>query len=438
MNTVSKVVVDSMSEGLKLIRDRFGPDALIVKTLKRRGRLELYVEFDSNEESDYSYVDDKNRSEFEHLLTQAQERPANSSVGNEFVEEERRAPGQRTTEAYRQAKARMLRSVIDSDETLAPVHNDKPTATFEDKTRGNENVSVEIQRSAQDNISTFNSILRNVTEYGSSGQEDELTVKGLIEDLQLHPRIAARLLDCKRIDEVLSRLQNMINVVEVKLVRQGLHAFVGPAGGGKTTTLIKLVTRQVKAIGPESTAIVGCDNYRAGAMQQLGRIAKLLGVPFLRVGVDYSLEQALEKTASCQFVAIDMPGLGLNDPDLQFELDRLEKIDRDISRLLVLPAYLQADVMDLVLKRYIGQAGPSRLILSRLDECCTLGPAISLLINTGLPLAYTTSGPHIPEDIEVANGNGLIRNAMQLLGGRVAKAHNSDFTNSSNEVVSQL
>jgi flagellar biosynthesis protein FlhF len=121
-----------------------------------------------------------------------------------------------------------------------------------------------------------------------------------------------------------------------------------------------------------------------------------------------------------------------------FELDRLTNVDRDISRMLVLPAYLQGDVMDLVLKRYSGDPESTRLILSRLDECCTLGPALSLLINTGLPLAYTTDGPHIPEDIGVATRVGIIRDAMQLLSGRVAKVRNSDFTNISNEAVSQF
>ena len=110
----------------------------------------------------------------------------------------------------------------------------------------------------------------------------ELTPRSLIEDLQLHPRIASRLLDCRRIDEVVGRMQNMIKIAEKEKVRHGFHAFVGPAGGGKTTTLIKLVTRQVKEFGAESTAIIGCDNYRAGAMHLLGRIAKLLGVPFFR------------------------------------------------------------------------------------------------------------------------------------------------------------
>ena len=146
----------------------------------------------------------------------------------------------------------------------------------------------------------------------------------------------------------------------------------------------------------------------------------------------------MARTEGRQFVAIDMPGLGLNDPDLQFEMARLNQSSAEIARILVLPAYLQSDVMDLVLKRYTESANAVGLVLSRLDECCSLGPALSLLANVGIPLAYTTDGPHIPEDIQAGSSVGLVRAAMQLAGTQFAKAGNSDFTNSSSEAVSQL
>lgn len=431
MKTVTKIIADNMAEGLKLARDQIGPDAMIVKTLNRRGRIELFVEFESTEDDDYPQDSSlkASRGTENGVGSYDNDQIAPSSIqeprisNNEMIDNERLGPGRHATEAYHRARTEMLSSVGEKEQTSLAMNT--AGTSGENKRPG-------------DDSSIFNAILRNVTDRDHAGAEVELTPKGLIEDLQLHPRISTQLLDCRRIDEVVSRLQNMIKVSDNETMQSGFHAFVGPAGGGKTTTLVKLLTHRVKKYGPDSAAIIGCDNYRAGAMQQLGKISKLLGVPFLRVGVDYSLEQAVAKTAERQFVAIDMPGLGLNDPDLLFELDRLEKVDADISRLLVLPAYLQSDVMDLVLERYMGSAASTRLVLSRLDECCTLGPALSLLINCGIPVAYTTDGPHIPEDVQIANSVDLVREAMKLLRCQVAKERKSDFTNNRNETISQL
>jgi flagellar biosynthesis GTPase FlhF len=449
MKTVTKIIADNMAEGLKIARDQIGPDAMIVKTLNRRGRIELFVEYESTQDDQYEYgdqyeqgdkvaIDPRNGVDAYHG---AQSRPSlvqeTRILNKETADEDRKGHGRRTSEAYHRARIKMLSAVVATEESPAQVSI--PATSGEDKRASSGNTAMLGEHNrAVDDSSIFDAILRNVTDRDQSGGDFELTPRGLIEDLQLNPRISAQLLDCRRIDEVIARLQNMITVVDGESVKSGFQAFVGPAGGGKTTTLVKLMTLQVKKFGPDSTAIIGCDNYRAGAMQQLGKIAKLLGVPFLRVGVDYSLEEAVAKTAKRQFVAIDMPGLGLNDPDLLFELDKLEQVNADISRLLVLPAYLQADVMDLVLERYSGSAVSTRLVLSRLDECCTLGPALSLVIKSGIPVAYTTDGPHIPEDVQVANSVDLVREAMKLLRCQVAKERNADFTNKRNETVSQL
>jgi flagellar biosynthesis GTPase FlhF len=449
MKTVTKIIADNMAEGLRIARDQIGPDAMIVKTLNRRGRIELFVEYESMQDDRDDQYDQYDQYDKVSLGPKngldsydgAQGRRSliqEARISNkETADDDRKGHGRRTSEAYHRARIKMLSAVVATEETSVQVSI--PATSGEDKgaSSGNKRTSGENNRSGDDS-SVFDAILRNVTDRDHAGSEVELTPRGLIEDLQLNPSISAQLLDCRRIDEVISRLQNMITVADGESVKSGFQAFVGPAGGGKTTTLVKLMTLQVKKFGPDSTAIIGCDNYRAGAMQQLGKIAKLLGVPFLRVGVDYSLEEAVAKTAKRQFVAIDMPGLGLNDPDLLFELDKLEQVNADISRLLVLPAYLQADVMDLVLERYSGSAVSTRLVLSRLDECCTLGPALSLVIKSGIPVAYTTDGPHIPEDVQVANSVDLVREAMKLLRCQVAKERNADFTNKRNETVSQL
>jgi flagellar biosynthesis GTPase FlhF len=63
-----------------------------------------------------------------------------------------------------------------------------------------------------------------------------------------------------------------------------------------------------------------------------------------------------------------------------------------------------------------------------LDETNSLGAALSFLAQSEIPLAYTSNGPHIPEDIAVGRGDALVQQAMKMMGGQFAKAALSDLT----------
>ena len=41
---IQKIIANNSSEGLKRISDELGDDALILKTIKRNGRIEFFVE----------------------------------------------------------------------------------------------------------------------------------------------------------------------------------------------------------------------------------------------------------------------------------------------------------------------------------------------------------------------------------------------------------
>jgi len=50
-----------------------------------------------------------------------------------------------------------------------------------------------------------------------------------------------------------------------------------------------------------------------------------------------------------------------------------------------------------------------RLILTKLDEAVTYGPAIDIVLRAKRALSYTTTGQNIPDDIERASGERLAR-----------------------------
>ena len=361
---VQKLIANTTNEGLKRIREEIGSDALILKTIKRNGKVEFFVEAEERQQPDKTADD---------------ELPA--ETGDPALQGE-----------YREARLKML-SAIAARSDVEP-------------TESNRQMTEETYQPRQ-------------------SMQAELTVKNLIEGLELTPAAGARLRGYKRIDEVVDNLALMVQPASA--VTEGIHAFVGPAGSGKTTSLIKLITRHILQFGEDSCAIINCDRYRMGAREQMTRLGELIGVDVLHVGPGLDLNQAIASVHKRQFVVIDMPGLGMQDEQLNAELFRLSSSHYNIRRFLVLPANLQFSAMQLVRNCFAARKGTS-CILSRLDETNSLGAALSFLAQSEIPLAYTSNGPHIPEDIAVGRGDVLVQQAMKMMGGQFAKAALSDLT----------
>lgn len=387
---VQKLIAKNANEGLKRIREELGRDALILKTVKRNGKIEFFVQTEDPIEE---------LEELEELTASRSEFPESDRPVNEGLQTE-----------YRDARLKMLSAIADKADRADQVELREPgpdKAPLPDRKRRN-------------------------------SIQAELTVKGLIEGLELTPGIGARLRGFKRIDEVVDNLAQMIQ--PGPSTTAGINAFVGPAGSGKTTSLVKLITRHVMQYGADSCAIINCDRYRMGAREQLTRLGELMGVDVLHVGSELDLDKAIASVHKRPFVAIDMPGLGMQDEQLGPELFRLSSSHYDIHRYLVMPVNLQFSAMQMARTCFTGKEagkevgkGPGKkstsCILTRLDETSSLGAALSFLVQSELPLAYTSDGPHIPEDICLGRGDQLLESALTLMGGQFAKAELSDLTN---------
>ena len=57
----------------------------------------------------------------------------------------------------------------------------------------------------------------------------------------------------------------------------------------------------------------------------------------------------------------------------------------------------------------------SGAVLTKLDESVSLAPALSVLIQSGLPLSYVTDGQRVPEDMQVADTFALANKALSVL-----------------------
>lgn len=365
--TIQKIVANNSAEGLRRVSEEYGDDALILKTIKRNGRVEFFVE--------------------------AADPIAELEVAEQtmaFDAPDRDAESDRQIKAqYREARLKMLSSIAEqADSDGSPIANPLQSKS-----------------------------LRKI--------QSEITVSSLLDSLMLTPGIAARLRGCKRIDEVTSNLSLMMTAEPP--ASDGVYAVVGPAGSGKTTSLMKVIVNHVEQHGENSCAIINCDRHSVGAMDRIQRFGDLVGVDVIQVGPDRELNQAIAGVSKRRLVVIDTPGLSPKSADLHQQLQAIDRSHYEISRLLVVPANLQYASMQMARKLYGGKRLTS-CVATHMDEALSGGPIMSFLVQTELPLRYLGTGPRIPDDWVQADIPELIQTSLSLMDEEFAKAGMSDLT----------
>jgi flagellar biosynthesis protein FlhF len=175
-----------------------------------------------------------------------------------------------------------------------------------------------------------------------------------------------------------------------------LVACVGPTGVGKTTTLAKLAARARLDLG-RSVAVISLDTFRVGAIEQWQRYAALMGVPF-DVAHDRASFAELVRKSRAELLLVDTPGSsrGVDGSDLTACLDVLGP--RELNVLLVLPAWLRGSDVENVAAQYKNPV-PTGIVITKLDETCTVGGVLQAALQSELGLNYLCDGPRVPEDL---------------------------------------
>jgi len=203
----------------------------------------------------------------------------------------------------------------------------------------------------------------------------------------------------------------------------GAIAIVGPTGSGKTSTIGKLAARYVLQHSPDDLALVSLDNLRIGASEQIEVLGRLIGVPVYRANSERDLKDILPLLDDRKLVLIDTPGIGATDARLPDQIRRLQAGGFDVRTLLALPANLDHVALQETVRAY-EPAGLSGTIITKIDESTSLGPVLSVVIRSGIDLAYLTDGQNIPEDLHVASErkSWLSKQALETMRSRGLRA----------------
>ena len=186
---------------------------------------------------------------------------------------------------------------------------------------------------------------------------------------------------------------------------------IGPTGVGKTTTIAKLAA--IHSLWEKKKVfLLTADTYRIAAVKQIETYSKILGIPMGVVDDPARISPVLEKTQEADLILLDTAGRSQRDGARIEEMRELyEAFSPDIVHLVLSSNMKYRDMLDVV--KRMGVVPINRFIFTKTDETTTYGALLNILFDFDRPASFITTGQNVPNDIEVASGARL---AGMLLG----------------------
>jgi len=214
--------------------------------------------------------------------------------------------------------------------------------------------------------------------------------------------------------QAIAALRQRISCLADPVLRHGGHyALCGPTGVGKTTLASKLAGRYALARGSHTVALVSTDEQRLGAHHQLKTFGRLVGITVRSARSFEALPEILADLHDRELVLIDMPGFAPADPGFRHSLATLYGLPTRVDTYLVMSA--STDHQSLA--RIVGAAEGLALAgccVTKIDEAATLGPALSAVAESRLPVAYLSHGQQVPDDVETASPAALLEQFLTM------------------------
>lgn len=433
---VKRFFSTTMQDALRIVREEFGADAVILSNSKVEGGVEIVAALDYEEDWEQESVDVEIASRGEPSPSQLARMHAEKhlQLQREMEQAKRKIEAVRAKK-YKEPNASELSSI-------------NANSVHKSKINGTEKVSQHNHSTDADTLSAMRAEILEIKnllakQSGSSNTDSLNPQKKLLE--QQAEKMFESLCLSKSVKQFLtkelqlwikrSELQNnssesqfadawkhlsqfiekSIRVEHAEIIdRQGVFALVGPTGSGKTMTIGKMAARYVMEYGSENIALVTTDRYRIAAHEQLKVFGRILNVPVHTVDESNSLDMILDKLGQKKIVLVDTAGLMHSDSCWTEQLQEIKLSHHKIQCYLTVSAVGQYQVMSSIYHNY-KMVDLSGVIVTKIDEAVSLGEVISFLMDTGLKASYFTDGQRVPEDIHLFDVHSMFERAQTLL-----------------------
>jgi flagellar biosynthesis protein FlhF len=129
-------------------------------------------------------------------------------------------------------------------------------------------------------------------------------------------------------------------------------------------------------------------------------------VPLTRVYATEDIKGALERYASYDLIFVDSIGRSaFNTKQISEQIELLETLGADEVHLCLdsgaSPATLRRSLEGFSLLH------PTHILLTKLDETASLRVTLRIVMESGIPLSYVTTGQRVPEDLALASPDDL-------------------------------
>lgn len=182
---------------------------------------------------------------------------------------------------------------------------------------------------------------------------------------------------------------------------------LGPTGVGKTTTIAKMAAHAVlqkkKKIG-----FITTDTYRIAAIEQLKTYAGLLQAPVEIVYNSEDFKKAMETYKEYDLVFIDTAGRNYKEVKFVEDVKKLIQFEDNVESYLVLSSTSKEKDMETIIEQF-SSFPIEQFIFTKADETNSIGSMINLMIKYNKGLAYYTDGQEVPEDINEASVDSLLK-----------------------------
>jgi flagellar biosynthesis protein FlhF len=180
---------------------------------------------------------------------------------------------------------------------------------------------------------------------------------------------------------------------------------VGPPGVGKTIAVAKLAARA--RLKGDPVTVISADTERAGGVEQIASLAKLMNANFRAAGTPEELAKTIGDCNLGELVLIDSPGA---NPYSETAMDALAALMTASKAEPVLVLNAGGDARDYAeCAASFAGLGATRLIATRLDMARRIGSLLSAADAGRLRFANVSTGPHIGKGFAALNPVSLAR-----------------------------